>query len=376
MSFLLLSALLLCTAAMVWPYMLNPYNTEWLPSFIRPDRDYLDTRYTYYYPADESRKALCLALVFAAFAFPTASLFYKRTEASAYLFHLFPFLPSAYLLHRTFCFHKQNRHTPDYVDNSLKSMVYEPWKAVVLWLLSFLLPLLAATGYLSLAVCQALSLSFALLVLALLLWEYKQEYMCLKKTFAAKDPNPTFMEMMPYSHFLILYVVSVLLVQTALTLHSVHLLILYAVLQMSATVLEFRWRFNNLYLKDMLENWGFDHTHLLLTTREELEYLKEKGYSAIQKKNLPCWTLLVEMPKSHKYKVEIASDLEVKSEELYLRNKSVHYARKFNNVREASHYARWCNEHPEEQERLVQDLNPQKVDMFRDSQFYQNLFKL
>ena len=95
-----LSILTFVCAWAVIPYLLNSYNTDWLPAWLHPDSEAVDSTYRCHYPADEARWMLA-ASFFITFVYIIVPLYIGKYEC---IFvgvpYLFALIPATYLLHR------------------------------------------------------------------------------------------------------------------------------------------------------------------------------------------------------------------------------------------------------------------------------------
>lgn len=358
-----LSILTFVCAWAVIPYLLNSYNTDWLPAWLHPDSEAVDSTYRFYYPADEARRMLAVSF-FIAFVYIIVSLCVGQSECIyAGVPYLFALIPAAYLLHRYFCFHRQNRFTPEYVaQRTSRLTIYRPWVVVLLWLYTFLLPAAAVFQWLPSLQLRLLTLPP---VIAMLLFtgvefttlsqEYKRDYRGCKLWECLSCA-------IPHNYYFALAVVSVALTQAALWSGSLIPLIVWTVILLAFTVTEFHYRFcctpdDNV---DMFESWGTDKTSLRLTIEEELELIQCKEYRMLHRRRFqPCQMLIIHGRKGlYKYAVEVTADLDNKLRELFLRKETLLFVHTFNTLKEARLNALNVYTSNLRMEELIQKQNP------------------
>lgn len=362
-----LSILTFVCAWAVIPYLLNSYNTDWLPAWLHPDSEAVDSTYRYYYPADEARRMLA-ASFFVAFVYIIVSLCVGQSEyIHTGVPYLYALIPAAYLLHRYFCFHRLNRFTPEYVaQRTSRITIYRPWVVVLLWLYTFLLPVVAVFQWLPSLQLRLLTLPPVIVMLLFTgaeLTSLCQEY---RKDYSKCNLWQCLSCAIPHNYYFALAVVSVALTQAALWSDSLVPLIVWTVILLAFTVTEFNYRFcctpdDNV---DMFESWGTDKTSLRLTIEEELELIQRKEWKALRHKCRHCQMLIIRQKNSlRKYKVEITADLENKIKEMFLLKDTLLYVRTFDTLYEARMNALYTGYSDSRMEKMIQKQNPEGRDL-------------
>lgn len=359
----MLSILTLVCAWVVIPYRLNQYNTDWLPAWLHPYSEAVDSTYRSYYPADEARWMLA-ASFFVAFVYITAFLCTGKYECiHTGVPYLYALIPAAYLLHRYFCFHRVNRFTPEYVaERTSPMMIYRPWMVVLLWLYTFILPAVAVFQCLPPLYLRLLTLPpvIAMLLytgaeLASLCREYRKDY-------SKCNPWQCLSSAIPQNYYFALAVVSVALTQAALWSDSLVPLIVWTVILTAFTVTEFHYRFCCPPDKeiDMYESWGTDDADMRLSMDEELDLIRCKEYRMLHRKRYqPCQMLIISGRKGlHKYTVDVTADLDNKLRELLLRKEKLLYVGTFDTLKQTRLNALYTGHSDSRMEELIQRQNP------------------
>lgn len=366
-----LLALAMLTAACGWlfaPYTLSIYNTRWMPRWIRPTRDYLCRTYRYYYPAQEARIVLTVALIATATAVAALCLHRSLLLSTSSLLLLYAALLPAYLLHRVICFHKLNEFTPAETAERTNSLnVYRTWKVVVLWFLvgganiTDLFRLLPSQwlGFLTLAMG-----GLAIFAHFIELLREMREY---RESLQGAGWVTLFRELVPGSYYLLFALAGIGLSQAAFWLSMPVLLIGWVVLVAAFTVMEYHFRFVSPYRTDTTEQWGEEPYTLLYQPEEELWLIRRRDEAALRRKHAPCWVVIVESAvMSGHHRVQLTANLEYKQREMELRREKLVYIRRFDSVSEARHYAQDIDTCGQINEKIRQ-LNPTHDDLNRQS---------
>lgn len=357
---LLLAALTFVCGWLVIPYRMNLYNTEWLPRWIRPELDAVDIPYPFYYPANESRTVLAVSLFFAFLCTTVAGCVEEADNLGAAIPYIYALIPSAYLLHRYFCFHRLNRFTPMHValqTGMLKT--YRTWLILLIWLYVLVLPFAAVSQWLPALTLRLLTL----LPAAAALLFVGEEFVSFCIEYMDDDEQNSFkkclLEAVPHNYYLLFGVVSILLTQAALWADSLVLLLLWIVFLAAFSIAEFYGRFHDpAYYVDWVESWGVDKRVPLLDLGEELWLIRRKELKALRRKNRPCHLIIVRYGMG-RYAAEITSDLDNKLRELSLRKESLLYIHTFPTVREARLNEMQASISKERLHALIEKKNPE-----------------
>lgn len=357
---LTLSALTLLCAFAVIPYLLTSYNTERMPRWIRPTGETFD-EYRFYYPADESRWCLAIALMIISLLYGVASLNPDiRIPRESWML-VYACVPSVYLLHRNLCFHKLNEFTHCIALKHINRInVHRVWKAGLLWLIVVILPVVSLLNFVSPTVLRLCTLVLAAVSVCFQYTEvrnYRNEYYSgLRK----EERQPNFFSLMPGSYYLLFIIVSIVLTQLALWQESTVPLIGWCVGLIIFTAFEYHYRFASCYQTDCNETWGKDKNAPVYFPIEELQILRRCERAALRKKNVPVWVLIVKRANTDisLYDVRLTANIDNKLREIYLRKEKLFYIRRFETVAEATEYKRQFHTIGQIKEK-IQELNPE-----------------
>lgn len=341
-------ALAVFTAMCGWlvaPHTLSIYNTRWIPRWIRPAHDYLCRAYRYYYPAQEARVALAVALILAALAALMLFLHRGLLFSTDSLLLLYTVLLPAYLLHRTICFHKLNEFTPVQAAEQTNSLnVYRTWKAVLLWFLAGGVVITDLFRFLPTRWLGFFTLAMGAFVIFAYFIEINREVRENGESLRGANLLTLFREMMPGSYYLLFALLGVALTQAAFWLSMPVLLIVWVVFVAAFTVVEYHFRFVSPYRTDTSEQWGEEPYTLLYQPEEELWLIRRYDKAALRRKNVPCWVVITESSVRPGHpRVQLTANLEYKQREVELQNEKLLYIRRFDSVAQASAYAQSIN---------------------------------
>lgn len=297
-TFLILAAATVLAGLMVVPYTLTVYNTRWLPRWICPDRDYLSRTYKYYYPAQESRVCLTVALFVVALVVAIHAIYISncivRTDS---ILLLYASLMPAYLMHRIICFHKLNEFTPvQESEDTNRLNVYRIWKVVLLWFTVLGVLMADVLRFLPLQWLRFFTLAMSVLAIFALFIGIYRRIKEDKEALQGKKLRMVFLELMPDSYYLIFALLGIGLAQAALWWSMPGWLMGWAVLVVAFTIVEYHFRFVSPYRTDAVEQWGEETYNSLYTPKEELWLLHRYENAALRKKNTPCWIVITTAP--------------------------------------------------------------------------------
>lgn len=349
------------TCVCVWlviPYSLNTYNTEWLPRWIRPLTEIIDTPHPYYYPANESRVALGIALFISFVCTMVAIACDQNRRALDALFYLHAVILPTYLQHRYYCLHKVNKFTQhSLIERNHSLIIYRKNYVFLIWLYVCLLFVAVLWAWLPTDVLRWLTLPPFVVALLYAFEEFSRNVhdigwrCCLS-------------EWMPENYYLLFALLGIGLTQAALWQHSILLLIAWITVLMAFTVMEFYFRFCSNLAFDAFESWSTDKSRFLLTTSEELRLIRRKEERAMCRRDSSWWLLVTcGEDDTSGYEVELTADLENKQREMMLCRKQLFYLRKFSNPLNAWVERSQTEKFPEKMERLIHDLNPCRKDL-------------
>ena len=357
---LTLSALTLLCAFAVIPYLLTCYNTEWMPRWIRPTGETFD-EYRLYYPADESRWCLAIALMIISLLYGVASLNPDIRIPQESWMLVYACVPSVYLLHRNLCFHKLNKFTHCIALKHINRInVYRIWKAGLLWLIAVILPVVSLLTFVSSTVLRLCTLVLAAVSVY---FQYTEIRTYCKESYdelRTKKEQFDFFSLMPGSYYLLFILVSIVLTQLALWQESIVPLIGWCVGLMVFTAFEYHYRFASCYQTDCNETWGKDKNAPVYFPMEELLILRRRERAALRTKNVPVWVLIVKRANTDisLYDVLLTANIDNKLREIYLREEKLFYIRRFETFAEAAEYKRQFNTIGQIKEK-IQELNPE-----------------
>ena len=367
-TFLILTTLTVLAGLVVVPYTLTGYNTRWMSRCICPDRDYLNRIYQYYYPAQEARISLAVALFAAAFMAATHAVYMDGIVRADSILLFYTAVTPAYLLHRILCFHKLNEFTPVQQSEDTNYLnVYRVWKVVLLWLAAAsvwmadvlrILPLHGAGIFTSVMSAIAIFAHFI---------EINRGIRENREALRNQTFGKIFLELMPRSYYLTFAGLGIGLAQAALWLQIPLLLIGWAVLLIAFTAMEYHFRFVSPYRTDAVEQWGEELYTPLYTPEEELWIIRRRNEAALRHRNVPCWVVITQSPamRGH-HRMQLTANIEYKQREIVLRREKLLYIRRFDTVDEARRCAQSIDREQWAREK-IRELNPTCDDLNRKS---------
>jgi hypothetical protein len=254
-----LGALLALTAAAVYPYQLHEFNIHRIPAWMRPPLEYVDGRYPYYYPAAESRAVLCAALVLAALL-TVYSPMLMAWDVYGYLPFFIAGIPAAYLLHRHFCLHKLNEHTPLYIIGRTRWYNhYSVTRVLAVWAVPALVFMFGVTGIISVEWLRRSIAVFSMAALVVMCTELVQEMHALNAD--TPESLPSFVEMVPFSYYLLYALVVLPLMMWAVWSSGKIVLGAGVAAILIFGIIEYPLRFRCWQLAtETVEQWGTDRT--------------------------------------------------------------------------------------------------------------------
>ena len=357
----ILVALTLLCGWFSFPFRLHIYNTRWMPGWMRPPGEYLESNYFHYYPAAESRKVLSILL-----CATTALTVYVATGTTGhlmeYLLLLHALLPSCYLIHRYLCFGKINRFTPNRIKISIDGIGrYRLWKVLLVWLFFCFVLVAKYFFWLPTETLRQLTLVPAVIAFVLLLAQWTAEFFLVYDScMSGSEQFCYFMELTPFNYYMLLLLSGVGLTQLSLWSGSVVSLLVWMTAWLLFIPLEYYFRFNDRYETDIYEMWGDDKGRTLFTVEEELNKLTKREVSMLSRKKRPCWLLIMNRKGCmDDYCIEISADLHNKQREMNLRGDRLLYIQKYPSVTEACEQTLTIRKQRKE-ETLINEKNAQR----------------
>lgn len=367
-TFLILAILTVSAGLIVVPYTLTSYNARWMPRWICPDSDYLSRTFQYYYPAQESRVSLAVALFAGAFIAATYIVYIGDIVRADSILLFYAALMPTYLLHRILCFHKLNEFTPVQQSEDTNSLnVYRIWKVVLLWFTAAAVWMADMFRILPLHVLGFFTLATSASAIFAHFIEINRGIRENRETWKGKNMRKIFLELMPGSYYLAFALSGMGLTQAALWLQMPLLLIGWVLLVVAFTIAEYHFRFVSPYRTDAVEQWGEVPYLPLYTAEEELWMIRRRDEALLRHSNATCWVVITESAASPgHHRVQLTANLEYKQREIGLRREKLLYIRWCRTVDEARRYTRTIDT-GSLIDKKIRALNPAHDDLNRQS---------
>lgn len=368
-----LALFFLVAGRVTYPYSFDIYNSQGLPRWMRPDHDYLNTPYPFYYPAVESRYALS-SVFFILTAVTYLSVAYPWLMTASHLCLLTANITPAYLIHRSLCFHKFNAMTPPSIlQHTNIVMRYRRWKACAVWGIATLLPLLATTGIVSPWVAAAVTLllyvvTFFFMLQNMVVTPYRI-FETERNSLTSSRLTFNFNSPYPFHLYTYLWAATFLLFIIATVWPSILIPFALCVGIIAFTLVEYHYRFKGgLNCNDRIfESWGEDRQELRFSPEEELRKAHKQTFSSSGKKR-PHWVVITENAQTRHLQLSIVSDLESMRRYTALTHLRVLLLHAHDNRKAAYHDARQLKRVRSEWESLIMRENPQHHDLI-DSRY-------